>query len=310
MDLGDDPTRFIIYPGGKGYYFASELEEILEEKGVEYEAEELESVFLPFLRHDIRRVVEMFSNRQSAGMRGRRDAVSDAELSEHHVELHGFDKRRLHFLRFGRIDNGGLEARPWKFLKVLFHRCRDEVEHVIEGMETHLRPHELKTYLYSAFDLQSYFQGHVLKHHPIGLDPEKLDACFMDEICQLNRDRRFFTGVPEHQADSLHRFLQKYVILYFDSDFGTARLDPSFYKEFINRRRAYGRAAMAGGSLPESEALTALGMSREDLKSMTQDDLARRYRRIAKRAHPDSGGDHEDFIKITEAYEVLRCRLP
>jgi len=309
MDLGDDPARFIIYPGGKGYYFSPELEEILEVKGVEYHAEELEDVFLPFLRHDIRRVVEMFSHRQSAEMLARQASVSDAELSEHHLELHGFDKRRLHFLRFGRIDNGGLDARPWKFLKVLFHRSRDEVEHVIEGMETHLRPHELKTYLYAAFNLQSYFQGHLLKHHPIGLDPEKLDACFVDEICQLNRDRRFFTGVREHEADSLHRYLQKYVVLYFDSDFGSPRLDPSFYKEFVNRRKAYAQAAMAGRSLHQDEALTILGIAREDLKSMSQDDLARHYRRIAKRAHPDRGGDHEDFIKITEAYEVLRCRL-
>jgi hypothetical protein len=310
MDLGDDPAQFIIYPGGKGYYFSPELEEILEEKGVEYEAEELEQVFLPFLRQDIRRVVEMFSHRRSAGMRDRQDFVSDDELSEHHLELHDFDKRRLHFLRFGRIDSRGLDARPWKFLKVLFHRSRDEVEHVIEGMEFHLRPHEWKTYLYSAFDLQSYFQGHLLKHHPIGLDPEKMDACFLDEICRLNRDRRFFNGVPEHRTDWLHGYLRKYVVLYFDSDFGGQRLDPSSYREFVNRRQAYARAVMAGSSLHQDEALTILGLAREDLKCMSQDDLARHYRRIAKTSHPDSGGDHEGFIKITEAYEFLRCRLP
>ncbi len=310
MDLGDDPTRFIIYPGGKGYYFSTELEDLLVQKGVEYEAEELERVFLPFLRHDIRRVVEMFSHRQSAGRRARQASVSDAELSEQHLQLHGFDKRRLHFLRFGRVDSGGLDERPWKFLKVLLHRSRDEVEHVIEGMESHLRPHEVKTYLYSAFNLQSYFQGHLLKHHPIGLDPEKLDACFLDEICQLNGDRRFFKGVSEHRTDSLHRYLQKYVVLYFDSDFGSPRLDPSYYREFINRRQAYARAAMAGRSLHQDEALRILGIARADLQSMSQEDLARHYRRIAKTAHPDSGGDHEDFIKITEAYEFLRCRLP
>lgn len=310
MDLGEDPARFIIYPGGNGYYFDPELESVLEAKGVRYCAEELEQAFLPFLRADIRRVVEMFSGRQG-GIHGRgKDAGSDEQLATQHMEMHGFDKRRLHFLRFGHIDCGNLDGRPWKFLKVLLNRSRDEVEHVLEEMESRLRPHEMKSYLYSAFYLERYFQGHLLKHHPIGLDPEKVDACFLDELCRLNRDRRFFSGVPEHRGDCLHGYLRKYLILFFDSDYGGRRLDPSFYREFINRRRAYGRAFAASAPLPVEEALRIFSISREELGSMDQDGLSRHFRKIAKDAHPDHGGDHEAFIKITDAYEVLKRRIP
>ncbi len=310
LDLGSDPESFIIYPGGKGYYFRPEVEEALEGKGVSYTADELEQLFLPFLRSDIRRVVEMFAHRNASAHGGEGSRVTDGELAEQHLSLHRFDKRRLHFLRFGRIDCGDLNARPWKFLKVLLRRSRDEVEHIIEGMEAQLRPHEVRNYLYTAFHLECYFRSHLLKHHPIGLDPDKLDACFMDEICQLNRDRSFFSGAPAHEAESLHAYLRKYVIFYFDCDFGAQRLDPSFYRDFMHRRRAHARALSARATMPLENAMGLLGITREDMRSLNQVELARRYRKIAKTVHPDSGGEHEEFIKITEAYEILRCRLP
>ena len=310
LDLGSDPGSFIIYPGGKGYYFRPEVEDALDEKGVAYTADELEQLFLPFLRSDIRRVVEMFAHRNASAHGGEGSRVTDGELAEQHLSLHGFDKRRLHFLRFGRIDCGDLNARPWKFLKVLLRRSRDEVEHIIEGMEAQLRPHELSNYVYTAFHLECYFQGHLLRHHPIGLDPDKLDACFMDEVCRLNRDKSFFSGVPAHETESLHPYLRKYVILYFDFDFGGQRLDPSFYRDFIHGRRAHGRVPANRAPMPVENAMGLLSISQEDMKSMSRLDLARRYRKIAKTVHPDSGGEHEEFIKITEAYEILRCRLP
>jgi hypothetical protein len=308
MDLGEDPTQFIVYPGGTGYYLDPSVESILDEKGVVYDAAELEQVFFPFLRSDIRRVVEMFAQR-NVGRSSENARDLDKELEEQHLRLHGFDKRRLHFLRFGRIDCGNLNARPWKFLKVLLRRSRDEIEHMIQGMEAGLRPHELKTYVYSAFHLEAYFQNHLLKHHPIGLDPDRLDACFLDEVCHLNRDRHFFNGVSEHDPKVLHSCLRRYVVLYFDFDFGGQRLDPSFYREFIQGRRAYSRAVMTSASLPMDEALGILGISKDQLECMTQEELARHYRRTAKKAHPDGGGDHEDFIRITEAYEILRRKI-
>lgn len=310
LDLGPDPASFIIYPGGKGYYFRPEVEEALESQGVSYSAEELEHLFLPFLRSDIRRVVEMFAHRNVSAHGGEGARVTDGELAEQHRSLHGFDKRRLHFLRFGRIDCGDLDARPWKFLKVLLKRSRDEVEHVIETMEAQLRPHEWKNYLYTAFHLECYFRSHLLKHHPMGLDPEKLDACFMDEICSLNRDQNFFRGVPGHESAWLHPYLRKYVILYYDFEYGPERFDPAFYREYIHRRRARAGLPAAKRMMPMEQAMALLRISQDDMKSMNGEELARRYRRVAKEVHPDSGGEHEEFIRITEAYELLRCRLP
>ncbi|MCU0587484.1 MAG: J domain-containing protein [Syntrophobacteraceae bacterium] len=310
LDLGSDPGDVIEYPGGRGYYFKSEVEDALENGGVVYTAEELERAFLPFLRGDIRRIVEMFAHRQPSarGSQGRR--VTDDELAELHLGLHGFDKRRLHFLKFGRIDCGDLDARPWKFLRVLLKRSRDEVEHIIEGMESQLRPHELRNYLYTAFHLESYFRGHLLKDHPIALDPEKLDACFLEEVCRLNSDREFFAGVGNRDSGTLHPFLRKYVTLFFDHDFVAQRIDPSFYREFMNRRRAHGRVLAVRAAMPLENALLLLRIAEEEFRCMTRTQLTRRYRKIAKRVHPDGGGEHEEFIQITEAYEVLRCRLP
>jgi curved DNA-binding protein CbpA len=62
--------------------------------------------------------------------------------------------------------------------------------------------------------------------------------------------------------------------------------------------------------MPLENALLLLRIAEEEFRCMTRTQLTRRYRKIAKRVHPDGGGEHEEFIQITEAYEVLRCRLP
>src|SRR6476660_4248249 len=40
-------------------------------------------------------------------------------------------------------------------------------------------------------------------------------------------------------------------------------------------------------------------------KKATQADIKKAYRKKAKTAHPDVGGDEETFKKITHSYEVL-----
>ncbi len=41
----------------------------------------------------------------------------------------------------------------------------------------------------------------------------------------------------------------------------------------------------------------------------TRDQLACAYRRMARLTHPDSGGSHEAFIVVNEAYECLKRYL-
>lgn len=40
-------------------------------------------------------------------------------------------------------------------------------------------------------------------------------------------------------------------------------------------------------------------------KSATADEIKRAYRKLALKHHPDRGGDHDEFTKLSEAYQVL-----
>lgn len=302
MDLGPNPGDYIEYPGGNGFYFKAELEEALEAGGVGCTSEDLDYIFLPFLKPDIRRIIERSYN--PYGPQRFSKACPREELAEHQSELHSFDKRRLHFLRFGRVDIGQLEGRSWKFLDILSCKCRDEIETIIDSMESALRPHETGSYIFTALHLQSYFPGHLLRNQPEGLDQEKLDNILLEEICSLNEDSSFFAGVHERTRGTLHPFLRKYVILYFDHEYSPHVPWSEYIRRFQERHRAFGGIPLRP-SMHVDEALKVLDVSPEDFQGMTRGELARWYRDRAKKKHPDRGGDHEAFIRLTSAYEAL-----
>ncbi len=307
MDLGSDPCEFIVYPGGNGFYFKDELEETLSARGVDYSSSDLEDLFFPFLEPHIRRIIANFRNGSGCG-RNPRNSLDEEEIARLQGQLHPIDKRRLHFLRCGRVDIGRLDGRrSWGFLNVLIRKSRDEIEHVMEEMELHLRPKEVRNYLFTAFHLQSYFSGNILRNQPGALDARKVDECFLEELCSLNRDSRFFRGVGGRAANELHPYLTRYVIMYFDHDFDRAALWSEYIAEAM-RQRFSGRAGRSAPGMQVAEACTVLGVSPDRFPGMSRQDLTKHYRRKAKDAHPDSGGDHEAFVRITEAYEVLLLR--
>jgi hypothetical protein len=308
MNLGNDPGAHIRYPGGNGYYIDPEVEDTLQGAGVEYSAQELEEVFLPFLDPHIRRIIEMF--RSEGRMKTQWSGCSPDELLLRQEELHSFDKRRLHYLRCGRIDIGRLAGRPWKFLNILLEKSRDEIEHIIEGMEQKLPPHEVRSYLYTAFHIQAYFPNHLLRNHPAGLDPEKVDGYFLEELCYLNEDKRFFRGSNGTGSGSgkLHPYLQKYAILYFDHGFETPGLWGEYAREFA--RRQFRRSpSSSGSSMSVRDALVVMAVDSGELSCMSREELGRCYRRRAKMIHPDQGGDHESFVRLAEAYQCLLACL-
>jgi len=79
-------------------------------------------------------------------------------------------------------------------------------------------------------------------------------------------------------------------------------------QDFISRRRA---AAQKGGvvshglSKAETEACRYLSIDPALFRDMPRAQLVHCYRRAALREHPDTGGDHEAFVQIKEAYECL-----
>ena len=226
-------------------------------------------------------------------------------------KLHSFDKRRIHYLRSGQVDMGNLAARPWKFLNVLLQKSRDEIEALIEEMEQALPPNETRPYLFAALQLQTHFRHLLTRNHPGALDPEKVDHYFLEDLCRLNQDERFFSGIELYDSDSLHPYLVRYLILYFDHEFDTASTWNDYVEDFIGQHQYY-RSPRSRNfySGVEREACRCLGISVEEFEKMDRQELIRCYRRRAKLAHPDAGGDEGHFVKITEAYERLLRTKP
>ena len=307
MDLGPDPEAYIEYFGGNSFCFKEELEQTLLDQGVKYSIDELEEILIPFLDPEIRRIVEMFN--RSGTKKGRWHGCPTEELLKHHRALHPFDKRRIHYLRCGQVNTGNLHARPWKFLNVLLEKSRDEIEHVIHGMEQVLRPNEIRRYLYTALHLQTHFRHLLTRHQPEVLDPREVDQYFLLEICRLNDDTTFFSGVDRSDSSSLHPYLVKYVILYFDNAFDPGLVWDEHVQDFRWRHQFYRPPpSSAGSTMGEEEACQCLGITPEDFLKMDRFELTGCYRKLAKRTHPDVGGDEGTFVEIKEAYECLLRR--
>jgi len=306
VDLGQDPELYVEYPGGNAFYFKEELEDTLREKHVQYSIEELERLFLPFLDPEIRRIYEMFDRGEK---KKKWKSLSKEELHRRQRELHPFDKRRLHYLRCGRVNIGNLDARPWGFLNVLLDKSRDEIEALIEEMEMELPPFEALSYIYTALNMQRHFLHMLTRFHPWTLDQEKMDRCFIQDICLLNQDPGFFRGVSRHDPKVLHPYLRKYVVLYFDGPGLAAPHGHPMGDDSLGSFSYYRRAPKPRGvSLNDREACHKLGITVEEFSRMSRQELNKIFRLKAKQAHPDAGGDKEEFVAVMEAYEKLLRR--
>ncbi|WP_419655385.1 DnaJ5: heat shock protein [Desulfosarcina variabilis str. Montpellier] len=296
FDLGDDPGRFIKYPGGNGFYIDTAVEEAIAEIGVNASQEDLEPIFMPFIDPQIRRVIDGFDRRAKHHKRG--DKCIPAEA------VHRFDRYRLHFLKLGRIDPRRMGCMPGAFYADLIKKSRDEIEYDFITAEKILKPHELALYTYQIFDLQRYFNEHFAHSHPEALDQQRMDRFFMERLCRLNADESFWIG--SDKVSGLHQHLVRYAVMYFDSSFPTRDPFQDFLRDFINRHRFYRPPESVKVSLAESARL--FGVSVEALKKMDRRALARQYRKLALMHHPDKGGDTENFVKLTAAYQKLMKR--
>ena len=304
IDLGPDPGVFIEYPGGNSFHVKESFLERVQEMADRFSEDELESLLMPFLDPRIRRIVERFERPKEAFKPW--GSLTAQEVLEEQKKLHSFDKRRFHYLRFGRVQMGGLDLRPFRFLQVLSKKSRDEIEAMMEQMELVLRPHEQRVYVYTAFHLQNHFSHMHTRNHPSALDPERVDEFFMEEICRLNGDERFFQGVASHDHQSLHPYLIKYLILYFDNDFVPGTFWNQTVKDFMWQHQFHRKPKpQSRPSVSHEEACRCLEISPEDFKQMDRLKLTRCYRRMAKKTHPDRGGESGRFVEIKAAYEML-----
>jgi hypothetical protein len=299
IDLGTDPTRYVIYPGGKAYYIDQVIEDRLTELGIGEKTDELEDIFWRFLRPEIRRGLEHFRGREKRYKADRRKKLPHREPD---FRIHIFDKRRVCFLKFGQTDQRNIGRMPHKLFRILNNKSRDEIEQGFMDKEAVLAPREYKIYTYTILNLQQFFNESLARSYPQMLSQPKIDNHFIEQICRLNTDRFFWAGMKT--TDRLHDYLVRYVLMHFDYDYGPGSFMEDYLRQFINSRREY-RPPSRGAAFALKKASSILGKTKDELKKMSRKDLSRLYRRRAQELHPDKGGDHARFVSLTDAYHAV-----
>ena len=289
FDLGTDPARFIVYPGGNGFYIDPEVEDAIQKKGVPVSQDDLEIIFWDFVNPEIKRAVSGF---QRSGTKKKKPL---------NAPVHMFDKRRLVYLKSARVDQRNINAFPGTFFDVLKQRSRDEIEQYFMRQERILKTKELRTYVYVIFDLQKHFTKIYKRHTPAALDPDQMDDVFIEEICGLNTDKGFWAGMQQQKG--LGTYLKRYAIMYFDHDFPECTPISDYMREFMNRHRLYQPPASVRLSIAEAAALFEL--SEAELKRLDAKSLTRVYRKRALKLHPDTGGSQETFVKLHAAFKKM-----
>jgi len=171
-------------------------------------------------------------------------------------------------------------------------------------MEQALKPHEYKTYVFVIFNLSRYFSQGFAKTRPEMLDADTLDEEFERALCRLNQDADFWRGEDRPFTAAVNPHLRRYAVMHFDGDYANTRLLDDIFRDFVNRHR-YFRFPRAVRSIDYDEAGGIFGASAETLRALDRRQLTRLYRSRARDIHPDVGGDHEAFIRLTEAYRSL-----
>jgi hypothetical protein len=290
--LGTDPSQHIIYLGAHGYYYDEAIEEALAQFGLYPDQDELDHIFWDFLDPEIKRVIRGFQ---------RSFGDPKTEVSEPYPMVHIFDKRRIHYLKFAQIDQRNLSKMPLKMFKVLHGKSRDEIEQYFMVQERILPPNELRSYVYTIFDLQRFFLDAIAAQRPQDLNQIRMDEFFVDEVCQLNEDQNFWAGMGI--SDRLRDYLVKYVVMYFDYEFPRRSLFQDYLYEFMNCHRTYIPPKKVRVNMEEAAKL--FETSWKKLKKMDLKCFNRLYRKMALKHHPDQGGSPEAFVKLTKCYHGL-----
>lgn len=296
FDLGADPSRYIVYPGGNGFYIDTAVEDAIADQGLSVSQDDLEPLFIPFLPAHIRRVIDGFDRKT----RFNKPCHSCSPANG----LHLFDRYRLHYLKLGRVEPGELGGTPDSFYAILQHKSRDEIEYDFIAAERILDAGEFARYTYQIFDLQRFFHEHFARSHPEGLEQDRMDRFFVKALCGLNRDESFWKGCEEESG--LRKHLVRYAVMFFDSSFPARDPFHAFLRDFMNRHRFHRPPERVQVSMDESAQL--LGVTVEALKKMDCRALTRQYRKLALRHHPDKGGDPETFVRLSTAYDNLLKR--
>ena len=140
---------------------------------------------------------------------------------------------------------------------------------------------------------------------PQGLNQEAVDNFFVQELCRLNIDDLFWAGMP--RRDNLQKYLVRYLLMYFDSDYGRSDFLENLINQFRNAHRRHRWPEPK--HVPLDQAARIFGINPEELRRMNRRQVTRLFRRRALRCHPDQGGKPTEFIRLSEAYKsVMRAK--
>jgi len=292
VNLGTDPTRFIVYPGGNSYYIDPCIEESLRQQGLEVNQNDLDAIFFEFLSPETQRIVTGFDRswkRRLIPSSSKPDAVP-----------HIFDKRRFHYLRFGSRKNQYIQKVPEKIFRPLLNKSRDEIEQYFLTAENILKPSECLNYITIIFEL-----NHFIPDPHTGLPLiVQLDMSFIDRLCRINNDPYYTAGIPSFQG--LYEHLTKYAIMYFDSEVQKGLWRHDYIQDFINRHRVYTPPPKIQIKIREAEYL--FEHTWKELQRMDRSALTRKYRQMALKHHPDHGGRSETFQRLSAYYQALLAK--
>ncbi len=295
FDLGPCPGAWIDYPGGNAWYLSPDLEDRISCLAKEFDSSRLEDLFWPFIRPAIRRATQTFRQRAFTAY----TPLTKEEKLVISGEVHTFDKRRAHFLKFGNMDQGPLVNMPAAVFRQCHNKSRDEIEQRFMDQERVLRKRDLKSYVYTVFDLQRFFQGFMARKMPHALDQEKVESFFIQELCLLNKS---LFNLTSH----LHDYLIRYAIMFFDHSYGDTVLLDDMVKNFQFRQNSrFFRPGKPASDMPLSQAFKMFNLTARELKTMGKKELTRTFRRLARQHHPDTGGDHDTFVTLNNAYHTL-----
>lgn len=297
-ELGENPDQFIIYPNERSFYIAEELQEIASRACGRDSDNELEKLLWPFVDAPVKREMEPFFHR---GQGRALKPMSKTEKSAIDQQLHLFDKRRLYFLRYGAVDQSRLSRMSPRACRPILNKSRDEIEQFFLTQEQELFEDEVKLYLFAAFNLQQHFDESYARAMPEALDESQVDQYFLDDICALAKDNTFWRDLAD--PNRLSPYLSRYIIYFFDLKFGANKRTNEYIRQFLNDHRNF--KWPENQKINDDEISQVFGATIKELREMGEKELTSLWRQKAKELHPDTGGDHEHFVKLTAAYRAL-----
>lgn len=297
-ELGEEPERFIKLFDDHIVLFDHDLVTAVSPY-TEGDCElELERLLLNFLPHEAKRRRTLFRQRT----RGRVGPLTGSDRKEISRQVHLFDRRRLYYLRYGAVDQSRLSRLHEKCCRPLLGQSRDEREYYFIAEEMALEPGSYLQYVYAIFNIQKYFHQSFAPWLPEALATEEIGTYFLKELCRLQEDGRFWQGASFESA--LHSHLVRYLIMFFDYSPAAPSFQRDYARRFMAGHRQF-RWPQKAVNKPPEQVSAIFQTPYQKLKTMNRQELTKLYRKKAMDLHPDTGGDHDLFIQLTEVYNQL-----